>query len=352
MTGKEFKDLRIRKCYTQKEWGSLIGISASTISMIECGKRELKAEEERKLIAAFSTSRNEKEIAGEIYTLYTDGGCAWNPGGPGGIGVVILKGEHMMIKEISKGYYSSTNNRMEIMAAIEGLRELPRGSRVKLISDSQYLVNTMKAGWARNKNQDLWAELDKAMAGKKVKFSWVRGHNGDPYNERCDALATEGIRSSAKNPDTVTSQAVRRTEKEANKSPAKRGAMGIRLDIPGNIGEMKDADLFIYPDCKKRIASFNRNKKTKTFKDYLKLKTGGCDGWSGMGLASLRTLAGKDAYSIVIKYIKEDKMVASCLRWYGRGLPLKDSIRKTLVDQEVAQNCTKLQEHGNIPKKQ
>lgn len=132
--------------------------------------------------------------------IYTDGGAKGNPG-PGGYGVVLRWGEHS--KELSAGFRRTTNNRMELRAAIEGLRALKEPCQVELYSDSRYLVDGIEKGWAvrwkangwkRNKkgepaqNADLWADLLGQLARHKVKLSWVQGHAGHPENERCDAL--------------------------------------------------------------------------------------------------------------------------------------------------------------------
>lgn len=133
--------------------------------------------------------------------IYTDGACLRNPG-PGGYGVVLLSGSHR--KELSAGFRLTTNNRMEILAAIVGLEALKGPSVVTLYSDSQYLVNAIEKkwavrwrdnGWWRNKadravNPDLWERLLKSCERHKVRFEWVRGHAGDKENERCDELAT------------------------------------------------------------------------------------------------------------------------------------------------------------------
>src|SRR5688572_19149334 len=135
-------------------------------------------------------------------TAFTDGACLGNPG-PGGYGVVLLYGNHR--KELSGGYRKTTNNRMEILAAIIGLEALKERCEVALYSDSQYLVYAIAKGWAQkwkdsgwrrnNKgkalNPDLWERLLKLCEFHNVEFSWVRGHAGEVENERCDWLATQ-----------------------------------------------------------------------------------------------------------------------------------------------------------------
>lgn len=139
--------------------------------------------------------------------IYTDGAARGNPDGPGGYGVVLRytdnKGE-IHEKELSQGYIKTTNNRMELLAAIRGLEALKTPCDVDLYSDSKYLVDAFNQkwidgwiakGWKRGKNEpvknpDLWKALLKAMEGHNVNFVWVKGHNGHPLNERCDILAT------------------------------------------------------------------------------------------------------------------------------------------------------------------
>ena len=139
--------------------------------------------------------------------IYTDGAARGNPDGPGGYGTILeyvdTKGE-LHTKEISQGYVKTTNNRMELMAVIAGLEALNRPCSVELYSDSQYVVNAfnqhwiegwIKKGWKRGKNEpvtnvDLWKRLLKAKEPHQVQFIWVKGHDGHPQNERCDALAT------------------------------------------------------------------------------------------------------------------------------------------------------------------
>jgi ribonuclease HI len=128
-----------------------------------------------------------------IYTIYTDGSCLKNPGGPGGYAVVIFR-EGKMIEELSGGEAMTTSNRMEIMAAIVGLRAIRQPSVITLYSDSQYVIKTLTQGWKRMKNVDLWARMDQAAQPHRVSWQWIRGHNGNPGNVRADALANQAAR--------------------------------------------------------------------------------------------------------------------------------------------------------------
>ena len=135
-------------------------------------------------------------------TVYTDGACLGNPG-RGGYGIVLLYQGHR--RELSGGYRKTTNNRMEIMAAIVGLEVLREKCRVTLFSDSEYLVKAMSEGWAqkwrangwrRSKrekalNPDLWDRLLRLCEHHEVQFSWVKGHARTPENVRCDELALQ-----------------------------------------------------------------------------------------------------------------------------------------------------------------
>ena len=135
--------------------------------------------------------------------IFTDGACRGNPG-PGGWGVILRSGSHE--KELFGGERSTTNNRMELRAAIEGLAALKRPSRVTVTTDSQYVrqgITQWIEGWKRNqwrtsakklvKNQDLWQLLDELTSRHEVTWEWVKGHSGHPDNELADALANRGI---------------------------------------------------------------------------------------------------------------------------------------------------------------
>ncbi len=144
--------------------------------------------------------------------IYTDGACIGNPG-PGGYGAVLLYREQR--QELSGGYAETTNNRMELMAAIVGLEALKRPCDVTLYSDSKYLVDAIEKGWARkwrangwmrNRreraiNPDLWERLLALTEQHEVAFRWVRGHAGVKENERCDELATTAAKQKGLTPD-------------------------------------------------------------------------------------------------------------------------------------------------------
>lgn len=139
--------------------------------------------------------------------IYTDGACKGNPG-PGGYGIVLVyRGTE---KKISRGFRNTTNNRMELLAAITALEALNESCNVSLYSDSKYLIDGMTKGWAKNwkannwiksdkkkaLNTDLWERMLKLDSEHTIEYIWVKGHNGHKYNEICDTLAVE----SAENP--------------------------------------------------------------------------------------------------------------------------------------------------------
>ena len=139
-----------------------------------------------------------------VVKIYTDGACSGNPG-PGGWGAVLVSGGRE--KEISGSCESTTNNRMELIAAIEALNQLKKPCQVLLHSDSAYLVNAFKLGWLSNwkmnnwknstkqvvSNLDLWKELDRLSDLHQIEWIKIKGHSGHEYNERCDSLAVAAI---------------------------------------------------------------------------------------------------------------------------------------------------------------
>ncbi|MBO0332203.1 ribonuclease HI [Sneathiella sp. CAU 1612] len=140
----------------------------------------------------------------DIVVIYTDGACSGNPG-PGGWGALLqYKGK---TKELCGGEAETTNNRMELTAAIEAINSLKRRSTVELHTDSTYVkdgITKWMAGWKKNgwktaarkpvKNKDLWLLLDEAISHHQISWKWVKGHAGDPGNEKADELANDGMK--------------------------------------------------------------------------------------------------------------------------------------------------------------
>ncbi|MFC4535897.1 ribonuclease HI [Sphaerisporangium dianthi] len=154
--------------------------------------------------------QEESKAAGQAVDIYTDGACSGNPG-PGGWGAVLRYGRTE--KELYGGEAGTTNNRMELMAAIMALESLTRPVAVRLHTDSQYVRNGITQwvrGWKRNgwktaarqpvKNVDLWQRLDAATARHTVEWLWVKGHSGHPENDRADALARRGAEQARSSP--------------------------------------------------------------------------------------------------------------------------------------------------------
>ena len=136
-------------------------------------------------ISAWTTiGINDQEF--KVIEIYTDGACIGNPG-PGGWSAILV--EHGREIELLGQEEDTTNNRMELTAVIRGLANVQEASKVRILSDSQYVINTMTLKWKRKTNNDLWEKLDSVMEGKDITWEWVRGHSGNTMNERADNLA-------------------------------------------------------------------------------------------------------------------------------------------------------------------
>jgi len=205
----------------------------------------------------------EKEVI-----IYTDGACIGNPG-PGGYGVVLIYDNHR--KELSGGFEFTTNNRMEMMAAIVGLESLQRPCQVKLYSDSRYLVDAITKGWAqkwrnnnwwRNKaekalNPDLWERLLDLCDKHQVEFTWIKGHAGHSENECCDKLATSAAAEQDELPEDEGYDPDASSGKEkitAEGEPCKKCSTPVLKKIPR--AKRRENQTYYYeyylycPDCK------------------------------------------------------------------------------------------------------
>lgn len=288
-----------------------------------------------------------------IYTIYTDGGCAVNPGGPGGYGSILIHQDTGEKIEVSKGYRSTTNNRMEVMAVIAALEQIPdEKGPIELYSDSRYVIDTMNGRFSKKKNLDLWKRLDAAVKGKDITWNWIHGHNGNPYNERCDELCTIAMRTPTE--EDTGYQKTKENGQEYYKNletaqPKTGGAMAKSFSIPDTFTDRKIERLKpknysekyqINSSCAKCIREFGKESK-HTFTSYTKLKTGGIDFWSRKSKETIfqNQDHAEEIWEIISSNLEDEKQRMSCLRWYMRGLPLEDCQRKVIVDLEVQQNC-------------
>jgi len=203
-----------------------------------------------------------------LILLFSDGGADPNPG-IGGFGVILKYGKH--VKEFSVGYKLTTNNRMELMGVIYGLEQLKKDAKVRVCSDSQYIVNAINNGWLdkwkennwlRNKkekalNIDLWKRLIKLMDIHEVSFEWVKGHAGHEENERCDSLATAAMASKSLLEDV---EYLKQKENPVDGKIRKEGDLCRKCDTPviqreNKLKKVKNKQTFYYkyymvcPDC-------------------------------------------------------------------------------------------------------
>lgn len=344
ITGSDIKTERLRQGLSQKALAEMLGYkSASIIGKAEKGEAKEDILEKLGEILGIAGS----PALPVFYTIYTDGGCEKNPGGKGGYGVVMINERTKVVTEMHGGFISTTNNRMEIYAAIKACEALPEGSAAVIYTDSQYLLNTVNGNYRIRKNHDLWKRLKAAMKDKQLEFKWVKGHDDNKLNERCDDLALIGYTEGALAEDKgyIPDIPVRKEESNSGKA-AEYSHTYTPKEMPQASAEVSNEDIQKYalekgvtPECAKAILSFNTEEKHK-FKSYTKLKTGGFDKWSQKFYSELR----KEfplAAGIIEKHLDTNNEVASALRWYARGLSIPDSIRKVQVDNEIRENANK-----------
>lgn len=361
--GQRIRQLRKEHGFTQKEFvDSVKGVSVKKLSDIENGKKVPNKAQMKAIADALGVSVDfllsekmakdkENKEKRPSYIVYTDGGCLSNPGGRGGYGVVLIDRNTSCKTEMSGSFRSTTNNRMEMMAAIVALEQIPVGAKVDLKSDSQYLVRTMKGEFQRRKNFDLWKRLDKALAGKKVFFEWVRGHATNENNNRCDNLATIAMTKGVNLQDDTGYIPVQKPAEPPHKQESRGGAMAVSLDGVAETAAAAEADgkCSLTPEeyaakfqvgtvCASAIINF-LNADNKNFRSYASLKTGGLDYWSGKRRLELIEAAGQEAWQEAMYTLRDEKSAETCLRWVCRGLSVKDGIRKVLVDREISENA-------------
>ena len=213
----------------------------------------------------------------------------------------------------------------------------------------------MEGMWRKKKNADLWEKLDEAINGKKIGTVWVKGHNGNTYNERCDALATMAMELPGKIDDTgylLQKEAGREFYEKVDEHEKKAagGAMSVEIVIPGELNDHEPEPVSagayakkydVKDSCARAIRDFYLY-GDKSFRSYIPLKTGGIDAHSRKTAEEIaESSADAGVYlGTLRKYLPDEKDVNTAARWNARGLSIKDSIRKVLVDNEIRQNIS------------
>ena len=265
------------------------------------------------------------------YVIWTDGGCLSNPNGKGGYGVIIQNNTDLSVTELSQGFLSSTNNRMEVRAIIRALDNIPDGSSAIVYSDSKYAVETFNGNYKKSKNVDLWKEADALLAKKgTIIFSWVKGHDKNENNNRCDELATDAMHSANLISDDGFIPIPVKKQKTNHVPVSSMNAMTVA--IPPMI-----PDAYINYDCCILIDAINTSKDPK-FTDYANLRVFGRDFWSSKSLDDIEKYFGTYIINYAKSVLSDDANVLCALRWYARGLTIEHAIRKVLVDIEISEN--------------
>lgn len=268
------------------------------------------------------------------YTIWTDGGCAKNPNGKGGYGIVIQDNNTNTVTTYYKGFLSSTNNRMEVRAIIRALEEIPDGSSALIYSDSKYAVFTFNGEYKKGKNLDLWEMADKLIKKKgNIIFQLVKGHADNDNNNICDELATKAMKQD--DSDLVIDDGFAPLQTKPSKS--KNASVNNNVSSMNVIIEPMIPDAYTNGDCYEKICKINAKEKP-SFSDFADLKTGGKDFWSTQPIEALEFYFGKYLSVYIQSYLEDKKQVLSAIRWHGRGLTVENAIRKVLVDTEINAN--------------
>ncbi len=273
------------------------------------------------------------------YVAYTDGAC-WQEKygtsiGRGGYGTIVIQtgSEDFKGVEYSEGYQLTTNNRMELMAVIVALQNVPADSTIRVYSDSQYVIKIMRGENSAHENQDLWDEYNNLIWSKHLDVDpvWVKGHNGNNNNERCDRLAKRACRKE------------RLLHDEWYEEKKTSHALEYEMDIPEKYRE-NNARLLnreylinenhVNPKCADAILAFWSYDSPKE-EEYGALKVFGSDYWSEYYYDWFAANIEEEVLKIVEEAFDDIDLRERCLRWYMRGLSLYDAINKAAYDFEM-----------------
>ena len=270
------------------------------------------------------------------YEVYIKGCCLFGPGGPGGYGAIIVDTKTRKIAELSKGFFASTEERMELMAMIAALSRISLNESISLFSESKYAVGILNGQHSLPDHPNLIQELWDVRRDKQISVCLVERRTGPKLFKRCFNLAVEAFES----PSAEDSGFDPTEIKDAQDSEFfKSDTMTLPIELPEGVerfysGSEKHK---IKESCAEGIRMLNE-KENPSFEDLMHLKTGGIDGWSHADTDMEFGKATKDFVSSFFRFESETK---SCLKWYGRGLALDLAIRKGLVSREIGENVTR-----------
>lgn len=275
------------------------------------------------------------------YVAYTDGAC-WKEKygtsiGRGGYGTIIIKtgGEDFKGIEYSEGYILTTNNRMELLAVIVALRNVPEGSKVRIYSDSQYVIKIMRDKNDYHQNHDLWREYHNLLWERDLEVDpvWVKGHNGNTNNERCDKLAKRACHSENLLHD------------EWYENQQKSYALQTEVEIPEKYKkrnveqetrECLISNNHVNEQCADAILEFWSSENPME-DEFGKLKTFGKDYWSEYSYEWFEENCDREILDIIEEEFDDIATRAKCIKWYMRGLSLDEAIIKAAYDFETFQ---------------
>lgn len=271
------------------------------------------------------------------YTVFTDGSCLpelYNTSiGKGGCAIIIINNreEGWPRSEYSYGYHLTTNNRMELMAVIKALEQLPENARIRIKSDSKYVIKGMRGLIELHENTDLWDIYAQLSWGKRIDPVWVKGHDNDKNNERCDFLAKNAWKSQVLLHD------------DGYENERKSEVLRAELILPERFYEKNVQEKteecsikqnLVNPSCAKAIIHFWKSESPME-DEYSLLKVGDSDHWSTLYYEWFEENCEQEVLRVVEEQFSDLRSQETCLRWYMRGLSLYEAIQKTAYIYEV-----------------
>jgi len=284
---------------------------------------------------------------GSSFAVYIASHCTFSPGGLGGFGCIITDKEGMPVTELSGGYESSTINRVLLMGMIKAMGFLPSKAEVEVITDSDYAPNIMNGVYRKKSNLDLWAGFETVSKDKKITCKEAKTGNEKDAIKKCMSLVEVAMYSEELHKDPGYANRQRPVKKVFSGDTFGFGPMEVPINIVGDTDkspEMTSAEEYaekfeVNLECAESLKAFWSG-KFKSYKSFASLKTGGSDRFSAMDAESLYAECGDVAKGKVKEFLSGND-VLSALRWHCRGLSITDSIRKVLVNKDIAEKLNR-----------